>query len=59
MKLTVCDILKREVKVPLNEFLKPETYKVDWDASNYPSGTYFYRLITPDFDETRKMILMK
>jgi D-alanyl-D-alanine carboxypeptidase len=59
VKLTVFDILGREVDVLINQYLKPGTYNVDWDASNYPSGVYFYKLITADYTETKKMILIK
>ncbi len=34
-------------------------YEVEWDASNYPSGIYFYKLETNGFTETKKMILIK
>ena len=30
-----------------------------WDARDQASGVYFYRLETPDFTETRKMIMLK
>ena len=30
-----------------------------WDARNYASGVYFYRLEAPGFSETRKMIMLK
>ena len=35
------------------------TYEVEWDASDSPSGIYFYQLKTNEFVETKKMILMK
>jgi hypothetical protein len=66
LKLTVYDVMGREVTTLVNEQLKPGTYEVDWDASNYTSGVYFYKLIvrqagssTGDFVETKKMILIK
>ena len=34
-------------------------HRVSWDARKYPSGVYFYRLETPDFSETKKMIMLK
>ena len=43
----------------VNEKLVPGTYEVEWDASNYASGIYFYKLVAGDFSETKKMVLLK
>ena len=59
VNLTVYDMLGREVAVLVNQQMKAGTYKIDWDASNYPSGLYFYKIVTNDFSQTRKMILLK
>ena len=32
---------------------------VDWNASVYPSGVYFYRIQAGDFIETKSMVLIK
>jgi hypothetical protein len=57
--LKIYDVLGRETAVLVNEGLEPGTYEVEWDGSNYPSGVYFYKLITDDFTETKKMVLLK
>lgn len=57
--LRVYDILGREVTTLVSEVLKPGTYDVEWDASNYPSGVYYYRIEAENFTETKKMLLMK
>lgn len=57
--LSVFDILGREIEILVNETLKPGSYNVDWDATNYPSGVYFYKLSAGKFSETRKMVLIK
>jgi hypothetical protein len=59
VKLTIYDILGREAEVLINNELNPGTYEADWDASNYPSGVYFYCLSTEGFSQTRKMVLIK
>lgn len=59
LKLVIYDLLGREVATLVNEELKPGTYEADWDGSNFSSGVYFYKIITNDFTETRKMVLMK
>jgi hypothetical protein len=43
----------------LNEGLQPGTYEVEWDGSNFSSGVYFYKLITAEYSETKKMVLIK
>ena len=57
--LTVYDILGRQVATLVNEKLSPGTYEVEWNASNYPSGVYFYKLETGNFSQTKKLILIK
>jgi hypothetical protein len=57
--LKIYDALGREITTLVNEQLKPGTYEIEWDGSNYPSGVYFYKLLTADNSETRKMVLIK
>jgi Secretion system C-terminal sorting domain len=59
VKLSVYDILGNEMEVIVNEFLTAGTYKADWNASNFPSGVYFYKLESDGFVDTKKMILVK
>jgi len=58
-KLIVYDALGREVETIVNEQLKPGNYETEWDAAKYPSGVYFYKLITEEFTQTKKMLLIK
>ena len=59
VKLVLYDVLGREAAVLVNERLKPAAYEVNWDAKDFVSGVYFYRLIYGDFSVTKKMILIK
>jgi hypothetical protein len=59
VKISVFDILGREVETLINEVLQPGTYEVEFDGTNYPSGLYFYTLSSSHFTESRKMILIK
>ncbi len=59
VKLIVYDMLGREVETLVNENLSAGTYNADWNAANYSSGVYFYKLETENFTETKKMLLIK
>ena len=69
VKLVIYDVLGKEITnliPPGQEGLLPGTYEVEWDASNYPSGVYFYKLTvrqggssTGDFSETKRMVMIK
>ncbi len=59
VKLVVFDALGREVATLVNEKLAPGTYEVDWDGSSYASGVYFYKLVTGNFSNVKKMLLVK
>jgi hypothetical protein len=58
-KLMVYDVLGREVVKLVDEYRPIGSHKVVLNASNMPSGIYFYRLETSSFTRTQKMILMK
>jgi agmatine/peptidylarginine deiminase len=57
--LVIYDILGREITTLVNQRLKPGTYDIQWNAANYPSGVYFYKLITGGYSETKIMIYLK
>jgi hypothetical protein len=57
--IKIYNTLGHEVQVLVNESLQPGTYEVNWDASNFPSGVYFYELTSGDFIQTKKMVLLK
>ncbi len=59
VRITVFDVLGREVGVLADEFLRAGEYRVKWDAGSVSSGIYFYSLRTDDFVQTKKMALTK
>ena len=59
VKLTIYNTLGQEVEVLVNEEKQAGTHRIQFNASNLPSGIYFYRLETSKFVETKKMILIK
>ena len=59
VKLTVYNILGKEMAELVNERQSPGKYKVSFDASDLTSGVYIYKLSTENFTETKRMILIK
>jgi hypothetical protein len=57
--LRVFDILGREVMVLVNQDMTPGTYHSVFNASNLPSGVYFYQISTASETSTRTMIISK
>ncbi len=59
LQLIVYDAVGKEVEVLLNGMVSSGKHSVVWDGSNYPSSIYFYKLMSGDFSETKKMVLIK
>ena len=57
--LKVYDDLGREVATLVNEEKPAGNYEIEFNASELASGVYYYRIISGDFVDTKKMILMK
>lgn len=57
--LKIYDILGKEIAVLINEKQEPGVYEVTFDASKLPSGIYFCKLISGDFSDTKRMIILK
>jgi len=57
--LTITDMMGRELAVLVNDEQHAGSHQIEWDARNYPSGTYFYRLHAGSFVSVKQMILVK
>ncbi len=57
--IKVYDALGREVKTLVNEFKRSGRYTTEFDASMFPSGIYFYKIISGDHAVAKKMVLIK
>lgn len=59
VKLAVYDILGKEVQVLVNTVQPAGTHMVNFNASSFASGVYFYTLRAGDNIKTKKMMLLK
>jgi photosystem II stability/assembly factor-like uncharacterized protein len=57
--LKIYDLLGKEITTLVSENLASGNYSFKWDASNQPSGLYFYRLQAGQYSETKKLLLLK
>jgi photosystem II stability/assembly factor-like uncharacterized protein len=59
VKISVYDILGREITVLVNDYMKAGYYDVGFNGSEFSSGIYFYRMYSEKYVSTKKMILTK
>ncbi|MCG6913041.1 T9SS type A sorting domain-containing protein [bacterium BMS3Abin03] len=59
VQIIVYDILSNEITTLVNEEKPAGNYEVQFDASNLPSGAYFYKLQAGSYTKTMKMLLLK
>lgn len=59
IRLSVYDVLGREVAILVNERKVPGEYAVTWNASGLPSGVYIYRISAGPFSDQKKLLLIR
>jgi hypothetical protein len=59
VKLTIHDILGREITTLVNEEQSAGWKEVEWNGSASSSGIYFYKLEAGGFTEVKKLMLLK
>jgi hypothetical protein len=57
--IKIYDFIGNEVTTLINQTKPAGVYEVTFDASNLPSGTYFYTLRSSEFTSTKKMMLIR
>jgi len=59
VELTVYDLAGRKVKTLVNKQQLAGQHSVNWNASGFASGVYFYRIRTDNFSDMKKCVLVK
>jgi hypothetical protein len=57
--LKIYNILGQEVRTLVREHQRAGKYTLQFDATAFPSGVYFYRLQAADYMQVKKMLLLK
>ena len=59
VRLKVYNVLGQEVAELVNGTMEAGHHRVTWNASDLPSGVYFYCIKSNEFTATRRMVLMR
>jgi hypothetical protein len=59
VSLKVYDVLGKEITTLVNEIKQSGVHEINFDASEYSTGIYLYRMTVNNFTQTRKMIVLK
>ena len=59
VRISIYDVLGREVLILVNEFKKAGYYEVKLDGSSLSTGVYFYKIEAGTYVDTKKMVLVK
>ncbi len=57
--IKIFDTLGREISTLVNETKPPGNYEIEFDASSFSSGVYFYRMDAGSFSAAKKCLLIK
>jgi len=59
VSLKIYDVLGNEIKTLVNEYKPSGNYSVTFDAADFPSGVYYYKITAGSFGQVKKMLLIK
>jgi len=57
--IKIFDVLGREIRTLINEPHSPGIYEIKFDASGLSSGIYFYQILSANYSEVKKFVLIK
>ena len=58
-KIVIYDLLGRETRTLINQEVEAGYHELLFDASNLSGGVYFYKIESGEFQQTKKMIVLK
>jgi flagellar hook assembly protein FlgD len=59
VELSIYNLLGQKVATLVNERQNAGYYQVEWNASSFASGVYYYRIKAGNFLQTHKMVYLK
>jgi hypothetical protein len=59
VSIDIFDILGRRIAQLSEGTREPGNHEIIWDATGMPTGIYFYKLKAGEYQETKRMVLLK
>ena len=59
VQIVIFDLSGKQMELLVNEFQEAGYHSVDWNADNHPSGVYFVKMVTGNYVNTQKLMLIK
>jgi hypothetical protein len=59
VELSIYNVIGQKITTLVDEYQPAGDYVVEWDASGFASGVYFYRLQAGNYHEIKKAILIR
>lgn len=59
ISIKIYDAQGKELKTLVNEMKNAGSYKVQFDGTDYPSGMYYYRIKAGNYEQVKKMMLIR
>ena len=59
VEITIYDIQGKKIEVITSEVYSPGHYSLEWNGEKYSSGVYFVKMVSENFIDTQKLMLMK
>jgi hypothetical protein len=59
VNLNIYNVLGQKVAQLVSARQEAGYYQAEWDASGFSSGVYYYQIKAGEFQEVRKMILLR
>ena len=59
VEIVIYDMQGKKIEVIANQVYSPGYYNLEWNAEKYSSGIYFVKIVSENFVDTQKLMLIK
>ena len=59
VELSIYNVIGQKITTLLREIKQAGTHQVEWDATGYASGVYYYKIEAGEFVDVRRMVLLR